>query len=78
MSTDNIIPIGGQGNDDSYQRKNEVLVMIDKARGVVEVVSLHLMESSDNGLQVDCSCALDLACDELQHVRDLYAQIVGI
>ena len=63
---------------DSYVRKNEVLCMIDKARGVVQAVSLVLMGQGDNGLQVHCSCALDLVNEELQRVRDLYGEIVHI
>jgi hypothetical protein len=76
----NVIPIGGGGREDSddYDRKNNVLARIDKARSVVELTSRQLMGFPENALLVDCSCALDLASDELQRVRDLYTALVGI
>ena len=83
MSTesDNVIPIIGRksGGDDSDDRRNEVLCMIDNARGVIELASQVLMElQTGAGMATTCSCALDLANEELQRVRDLYAEIVGI
>jgi hypothetical protein len=63
--------------DDSYHRKNDVICMIDRARGVVEAVSLVLMNQGDAGvvLQAHCACALDLANDELQRARELCERI---
>lgn len=78
MSNENVIPFGGRDSEDSFQRKNGVLCAIDKARGVVELVSQMLMGSSDNGLQVDCSCALDLASEELQRLRDEVSALLHI
>jgi hypothetical protein len=78
MSTDNdnVIPIGRKsGDENSGDRKNEVLCMIDNARGVIELASRVLMEEER---QTDAACALVLANQELQRVRDLYAEIVGI
>lgn len=63
---------------DTYGQKNEVLRQIDKARGVIEMVSLSLQAEHGHGMVTHAWCALDLVNEELQRTREAYAEIVGI
>lgn len=76
MSTVSYIrPVDGDGDGGSPLDASDLIGNIDQVRGIIYMARALLIEDSSSDLPAHAACALDLANEVLQSVRDRLGEI---